>query len=279
MGLLWVNLLNPLGQDHWCQSQTRPAACHDIQTNDNIFTPSPPDLKFAPSTISFGASSSLRTSGVLNGKLVTFKKESNLNQLPGENDDLRHWTDSKQNERVTCSAVLVFTDLTAAAWCRQLTCGHRVDPELGKLLLLGHMRGQKPWYSAEFPVQPADLSGLHVAAAPTGQARVQPGAPPQTQSSRSARFRLTGCWPWRHRGPYGSSVGSSIQVGLSIILIEFSGCAYVVQPPRTQAGATLSASVFHQATPPGSIPFQNKSSTSFDVSFRCGNDISLLNIF
>lgn len=62
----------------------------------------------------------------------------------------------------------------------QLTCGHRVDPELGKLLLLllGHMRGQKPGESAELPVQPADLSGLHVAAALTGQARVQQDAPP-----------------------------------------------------------------------------------------------------
>lgn len=66
------------------------------------------------------------------------------------------------------NTVLVFiVSFRPPAGGGQLTCGHGVDPELRKLLLLlAHMRGYRHRKGAELPEQPADLSRLHVAAEP-----------------------------------------------------------------------------------------------------------------
>lgn len=83
------------------------------------------------------------------------------------------------------STVLVFiVSFRPPAGGGQLTCGHGVDPELRKLLLLAHMRGHRHRKGAELPEQPANLSGLHVAAAP--DKRRLRSAP---RGNRDGRFR------------------------------------------------------------------------------------------
>lgn len=58
-----------------------------------------------------------------------------------------------------------------------------------------------------------------------------------------------------------------------MIFIVFCTCNCDGQPPRTQAQATLSRRQPQiEATPPGAVPLQNKSTSSY-VSFDGGNDI------
>lgn len=81
------------------------------------------------------------------------------------------WTGTKRHNNMSHlnfnTVLAVIVSFRPPAGGGQLTCGHGVDPELRKLLLLlAHMRGHRHRKGAELPEQPADLSGLHVAAEP-----------------------------------------------------------------------------------------------------------------